>query len=429
MAFPILKPGQKYEDVYGDFTISTRYQSGGKKLYLVRGSTGTGSKKISGYMGEKELQNWFAQNAPSWDWKVGMEAARQRDVDITGPTGQLLPQIQQQAQQTAQGLQGGTQGGIQPSSFSQFTSPPNQAIQQATNLWQFYQAQGKSLPSVSQRAPLYQQYGGTGTYTGTAAQNIFLLGKLKQGLPQAQAPSSAGGITPTPTPVLPSGISTTGNISSAAGAAAGAGTLADMNIDQLTQQMAQFETQRQGLLQQFFNQQGQQVSRAELRAEMEKQYGIKAKLAEIETLRGEYNQKKAAMDTEVNNSSNRMATTGFISQEQNAIERKYAPTLNRISADVNSKMATVSQNQDLVNQAVSDAVADQKFKMDQAKMFLDANFDVIDRMEGIYKDAYKNYVKQQEDKYDRQYKEKTEVADLMMANPNAGITTNDTYLL
>ena len=133
------------------------------------------------------------------------------------------------------------------------------------------------------------------------------------------------------------------------------------------------------------------------------------------------------MDTEVNNSSNRLATTGFISKEQNAIERKYAPTLNRIGADINSKTAIVTQSRDLVNQAVSDAVADQQMRVNQAKMFLEMNLDAIDRMEGIYKDAYKDYVRREEKELDRQYKEKTAVADLMMDNPRAGITTNDSY--
>lgn len=55
------------------------------------------------------------------------------------------------------------------------------AGQTASNLSEWYAANGKSLPSVSARAQLYQQYGlGTaGLYVGTAEQNTKLLNYLK----------------------------------------------------------------------------------------------------------------------------------------------------------------------------------------------------------------------------------------------------------
>lgn len=51
----------------------------------------------------------------------------------------------------------------------------------ATNLSEWYTANGQSLPSISQRATLYQQYGlgQASYYTGTAEQNTNLLNKLK----------------------------------------------------------------------------------------------------------------------------------------------------------------------------------------------------------------------------------------------------------
>lgn len=49
-----------------------------------------------------------------------------------------------------------------------------------TNLYQYYTSKGQNLPSVSDRAPIYEQYGlgSAGEYTGTAQQNTNLLGKL-----------------------------------------------------------------------------------------------------------------------------------------------------------------------------------------------------------------------------------------------------------
>src|SRR3990167_4104626 len=62
-------------------------------------------------------------------------------------------------------------------------------------LFEYYSSKGQALPSVQQRAPLYESSGlGSATsYTGTAAQNTALLGKLLGGTPQS-APAS----TPTP---------------------------------------------------------------------------------------------------------------------------------------------------------------------------------------------------------------------------------------
>ena len=59
------------------------------------------------------------------------------------------------------------------------TSTPTKAS--ATTLYEWYQAQGKSVPSVSERAKIYQDYGlGQSTYyTGTAEQNTKLLNALK----------------------------------------------------------------------------------------------------------------------------------------------------------------------------------------------------------------------------------------------------------
>lgn len=51
----------------------------------------------------------------------------------------------------------------------------------AKTLFDFYSQQGKKLPSLSERAGLFKNYGGTGAYTGTSAQNTFLLGKLASG--------------------------------------------------------------------------------------------------------------------------------------------------------------------------------------------------------------------------------------------------------
>ena len=67
-------------------------------------------------------------------------------------------------------------------------------------LYDYYKAQGKSLPSVAERATLATQHGITG-YTGTAEQNTALLSKLSgTGGSGALPPSSVppGGLETTP---------------------------------------------------------------------------------------------------------------------------------------------------------------------------------------------------------------------------------------
>jgi len=68
----------------------------------------------------------------------------------------------------------------------------------ATTLSQYYTQKGQKLPSVSERAPTYEQYGlgKAGEYAGTAEQNIALLGKLTAGVPTPATAPRAPAIAP-----------------------------------------------------------------------------------------------------------------------------------------------------------------------------------------------------------------------------------------
>lgn len=70
-----------------------------------------------------------------------------------------------------------------------------------TNLSQYYTQKGQKLPTVSERAPTYEQYGlgKAGEYVGSAEQNIAFLNKLMAGEPTA-APAAAPA---TPTAAAP----------------------------------------------------------------------------------------------------------------------------------------------------------------------------------------------------------------------------------
>src|SRR3990167_9569903 len=89
-----------------------------------------------------------------------------------------------------------------------------------------------------------------------------------------------------------------GGVSSALAKTAGLSTFSDNLITQYTQNLSEFAKQKQGLACWLQDQTKNYQSQAELRQNLESQYGIKAKLAEIDSLGSDYNKKKAAMETD-----------------------------------------------------------------------------------------------------------------------------------
>jgi hypothetical protein len=88
-----------------------------------------------------------------------------------------------------------------------------------TNLYEYYKAQGKPLPSVAERTPLAAQHG-IANYTGTAEQNTALLSKMQAGtapgaLPPGSLPPANQGAVPPGTgqaAVTTTGLGDMGNL-------------------------------------------------------------------------------------------------------------------------------------------------------------------------------------------------------------------------
>src|SRR3990167_8364154 len=160
-----------------EFTISTR-ESGGKTTYMLRASTGASSirmadfKNPASYAQNKLLQGTAMEQGiaaqippastatpitPTTSTTSSPELAKQALSDYQA--GKMTPT--QYNQKLAQISQGGTN--IPTATQPQPSGVPT-ASMGATNLLEFYTKQGKALPTVEQRTPLYQQYGGTGTY-------------------------------------------------------------------------------------------------------------------------------------------------------------------------------------------------------------------------------------------------------------------------
>lgn len=334
-------------------------------------------------------------------------------------------------------------------------------------LYDYYTAQKQPLPSISDRAKLYEQAGlGSATsYTGTAAQNTSLLKTLQT--PTNQPTSQLlGNVTYNPytgkemttgetftdkltgttytqgqefyAPTNVSDIQTlgeteipevnypSGTISGSAGAISGLDSYYTNMINQLNQQRQEATKQQQTLMQSIFN--SKQQSQAEMRQDLSEEFGIQAKIKEIQTLQDQYTKTQQAKETQIAQTRDTLGSMNFINNQIAQIERNSAPELNRLSADINSRSAILTQSMDLVNQAVQDAVADQKWQFQMLTEFYSMNQDVIDRLDSQYKDAVNYAIDEARYKYEQALDEKNRIGE-MMIDPNlrnSGITTNDT---
>jgi len=267
-------------------------------------------------------------------------------------------------------------------------------------------------------------------------------------LPPATPPNSADGInTGVGSVNLPNGNTTVSDISNAnstlTGSQTGTNSL-QTQLDQFYNQQIQAQQKQsqenKSFLSTLFN---NQQSQTDLTAQAESKFGVntqeylnqkKVKESEIASLTKEYQDTKTAMEEEKSKATDRLSTTGFISREQSAIERKYAGTLNRLATDINYQSALLSnlngdfaQAQNLVQQAVSAATADQKDKMNMAIAFYEQNQNSFNAIQGIYKDAFLASISLQEKQLAQANDNLTKVLNLGLENPKAGILPTDTF--
>lgn len=268
-------------------------------------------------------------------------------------------------------------------------------------------------------------------------------------LPPPVAPSNASQVNQMSGINLPNGNPASGSIS---GAVAGtAGTATQLGIFQKIEadradaakaeadRISKIQEQNSGLLASLLS---GKKSNAQTRDEEFAALGVdpasyfaeqKAKITEIDTLTKEYNATKAEMETAKANALGKLSTTGQINSLTAKIERDYAPKLSRMSADINSKAAVLqalqgnfAEARSFVNQAVEDATADLKFKLDTFNTFYQINQDSITRLDSQYRDALNNSINLAKEEYDTARADKTALGNLMVNNPQAGIKITDT---
>lgn len=292
--------------------------------------------------------------------------------------------------------------------------------------------------SLGNKPPQTQSPTQADLYAQLAKAQDLLNSKTR--LPTTAGQSVGGvGTTNLPTPTYNSG-----NVTNATASVAGLGNY----YDTLTKQAEDARRQADALqAQQVKDQKGlmswlsKQPSQAQVRSDSYQNIGInpagyfaeqRAGIAEIEALNQEYNAVQAARDQQIAATNDKLGSMNFINNQIAQIERNAAPKLNEISANINSKAATLqalqgnfAEAQSFVNQAVEDAIADQKYQLDLFKMFYDMNQDNIDRLESRYQDAFKTSLSIAEKQYDDARADKMAVGELMLDNPNAGIKITD----
>jgi hypothetical protein len=270
-------------------------------------------------------------------------------------------------------------------------------------------------------------------------------------LPTATAPTTASGVKSSPGVNVPFGTPTTGNISNALASTTGSqqyfDTLTQASVDRAAKEQSLRDAiskttsgqAEQSLLSKLLN----SKSPEQIRSDAMAQTGItpanyfadeKAKIAEINSLTEEYNALKASKEAQIASSYDKLGSNNFINNQIAQIERNAAPKLNQLSANINAKAATLQalqgsfrEAQNFINQAVQDATADLRYTADLYSLFKTQNEKLFEQMDAPYKEAYETAQFIAKTDYERAYQDKTRVGELMINNPQAGISITDTY--
>lgn len=270
-------------------------------------------------------------------------------------------------------------------------------------------------------------------------------------LPVAQAPTNVNQMTPAiATPTLPTIKQQNGNIATAVAGTKGVETQLDVLQQQEKDRAAAAKTEADRISAETASTKNSLTSlfkstpsQADSRKNAFGDIGVdpasyftdqKTKIAEIGSLTEDYNKAKAEKDAAIAalQGQGRGIPLDILNNQADEIERRYAPRLSEMSANINAKSAVLQALQgnfheatSYVNQAVDDATADTKFKVDTLKTFYDINQDSISRLDQNYRDALNNSISMAEKQYAEDKANKKFAADNMIKYPNAGIQMGD----
>lgn len=332
---------------------------------------------------------------------------------------------------------------------------------QPKTLYDFY---GGNLPKIQERAKTYESLGlGKATdYIGSADQNVSLLNSLNRTtlVPNTSVPSTtsinASAIKDTPQLQPP-----VGNVSNPAtsvldrssvfanrtgDAKTDLTNITNSVVDKARSNESTLNTkieEQNNLFDQFVNALSKRPSESNLREQGLAGLGVNEKIAqasglttEINNLRDELAKLEAEGSAAVASieGQGRGIPLGILALQKDKIERQYAARKSAVSAMLAAKSANQSAIQgdialarSFVNDGIQAKLNDFNQKINDFRDLYTFNKDIIDSLTTEQKNALNAEYKLLQDQATEQQNNLTKIGQLMIDNPRAGVTFEDTF--
>jgi hypothetical protein len=116
-------------------------------------------------------------------------------------------------------------------------------------------------------------------------------------------------------------------------------------------------------------------------------YGIAAQQAHVNSLNAQLDQMVQARDNQIAQANGDLASRDFANNQITQITRASDPVINKLSGDIKFYTAVLTQNKEMVTQAVSDWTKTMENQLNMYKDYMDANKDTIARLSKPIQDA------------------------------------------
>ena len=182
------------------------------------------------------------------------------------------------------------------------------------------------------------------------------------------------------------------------------------------------------------------TSQADILAKQQEQYDISGKLGQMQDITNltfPLNQQMADLTTQETAEIDRLDAIGMSESWRNdkttSIHNKYnrlkapiATQLNAYAAQAQAIQGNLAIANQYISQAVNAATYDQEFEYNRTRDIIDLNQDFISGLEADERSLFANMLNLKQDELSNARTDKTNVGNLMLQYPSAGITMNDT---
>lgn len=301
----------------------------------------------------------------------------------------------------------------------------------ANTLYDFYTGQGQKLPSVQERAKIYESsgLGSANTYQGTAQQNTALLGALQK-LPSTIKAEDIGS---SPTPVIPptSNIDKTSNLMSGINA-----MQTQAQADALAKQTAEIERLKAGIdtynnSQMIQGTDPNQTTRTKLitglndlydkRAESKKALGEAYKsggVADYQRRLDELNLQSAQLQGSylqgVTNAEGQTIPMQFITGQQAQMQRQYAIKAASIALEQQAIQGNITNAKQIAQEMIDLEYGDIETQIAQQKDLINLNYQDLTTSEKKRADALNYALGQEQARINEEKQTKTDISNIMI---------------